>query len=116
MATRRLPSRVRVARSIGPHPGGWRMAQVLFVQGGGAGAHDAWDNKLVASLEAKLGPGFELFYPRMPNEADPKYEAWTQELERAFATLGEDALLVGHSIGGAILIHTLAEARPDQKV
>jgi hypothetical protein len=24
--------------------------QILFIQGGGAGAHDEWDSKLVASL------------------------------------------------------------------
>ena len=26
------------------------MTQILFIQGGGAGTHDEWDNKLVASL------------------------------------------------------------------
>jgi hypothetical protein len=30
--------------------------QVLFIQGGGEGAHDQWDNKLVANLADKLGP------------------------------------------------------------
>jgi pimeloyl-ACP methyl ester carboxylesterase len=85
------------------------MAQILFVQGGGPGAHDAWDNKLVASLQAKLGPGFAVLYPRMPNEALPKYAAWKSRLEREFDALGDGAFLVGHSIGATILIHTLAE-------
>lgn len=31
-------------------PDGSRPAQVLFVQGGGEGTHDSWDDKLVASL------------------------------------------------------------------
>lgn len=92
------------------------MTQVLFVQGGGAGVHDAWDDKLVASLKAELGPGFELIYPRMPNEAEPKYGPWKSCLEREFGALGDGAFLVGHSIGAAILIHVLAEARPDFRI
>ena len=45
--------------------------QVLFVQGAGGSVHDAWDDKLVASLERELGDGHAIIYPRMPNEADP---------------------------------------------
>src|SRR4051812_15264491 len=42
--------------------------RVMFVQGGGEGAHDSWDNKLVASLEQALGAGYSVRYPRMPKE------------------------------------------------
>jgi hypothetical protein len=45
--------------------------QVLFIQGGGAGAHDEWDNKLVESLARELAPTSQIRYPRMPDEADP---------------------------------------------
>jgi len=45
--------------------------QVLFVQGGGKGVHDEWDNKLVASLAQALRPGYAIRYPRMPREGDP---------------------------------------------
>jgi len=83
--------------------------QVLFVQGGGAGTHDAWDNKLVESLRKELGPGYEIHYPVMPNEADPSYAAWKAALEREIAALESGAILVGHSIGGTILINVLAE-------
>jgi Zinc-binding dehydrogenase len=47
--------------------------QVLFIQGGGEGTHEEWDNKLVESLERELGPDYAVCYPRMPPEADPKY-------------------------------------------
>ena len=88
--------------------------QVLFIQGGGAdGTHDEWDNKLAESLERELGPDYEIRYPRMPNEADPKYARWKAALRKEFATLDDGAILVGHSIGGTILISTLAEEPPD---
>jgi predicted alpha/beta hydrolase family esterase len=88
--------------------------QVLFIQGGGEkGTHDEWDNKLAESLGRELGPDYEIRYPRMPNEADPKYARWKAALKKEFAKLDDGALVVGHSIGGTILIGTLAEETPD---
>ncbi|HWC17256.1 MAG TPA: alpha/beta fold hydrolase, partial [Terriglobales bacterium] len=87
--------------------------QILFVQGGGEGAHDQWDKKLVNSLGSELGRDYEIRYPLMPNEADPTYSAWKAALEEDFAGLHEGAILIGHSIGGTILINTLAESRPE---
>jgi predicted alpha/beta hydrolase family esterase len=87
--------------------------QVLFVQGGGEGVHDEWDNKLVASLERELGPNYEIHYPPMPHEADPKYALWKAALKKEFAKLDYGAILVGHSVGATILINVLAEAPPE---
>ncbi len=70
--------------------------QVLFVQGGGEGTHDEWDNKLVASLERELGPDYEIRYPRMPNEGDPQYASWKQALEKELEKLRDGAILIGH--------------------
>ena len=84
--------------------------QVLFIQGGGQDTHDKWDNKLAANLAAELGPDYEIRYPRMPDEGDPKYALWKAALENEFAKLKGRATLVGHSIGGTILISFLAEA------
>lgn len=86
--------------------------QVLFVQGGGEGAHDAWDSKLVASLERELGPGYDIRYPRMPNEDDPRFAPWAAALRQQLDALGDGAILVGHSVGATILVHSLAEDPP----
>ena len=90
--------------------------QGLFVQGGGAGAPDDWDDKLVESLERALGPDYEIRYPRMPNEDDPRYAAWKATLEREIATLDDRAILVGHSLGGTMLVNTLAERSTTRKL
>src|SRR5690242_5852789 len=89
--------------------------QVLFVQGAGEAVHDTWDDKLVQSLERELGSAYTVIYPRMPDEADPHYAVWKAALLNAFEDLDDGAVLVGHSIGGAILIHVLAEQRPRRK-
>ncbi|HEX6533515.1 MAG TPA: alpha/beta fold hydrolase [Gemmatimonadaceae bacterium] len=90
--------------------------QVLFVQGGGERVHDEWDGKLVASLRAELGPNYEIRYPRMPNEDDPSYATWTAILENELAVLDDGAILVGHSLGGTILINALAEHPPERQL
>lgn len=87
--------------------------QVLFIQGGGAGTHDEWDDKLVDSLRRELGDGYEIRYPRMPAEDDPSYAAWGPAISEAIATLEHGAIVVGHSVGGTLLIHALAERPPD---
>jgi predicted alpha/beta hydrolase family esterase len=83
--------------------------QVLFVQGGGSGAHDEWDDKLVESLERELGPDYEIRYPQMPDEDDPRYAAWKATLEKELAALDDRAILIGHSVGGTMLVNALAE-------
>jgi predicted alpha/beta hydrolase family esterase len=90
--------------------------QILFVQGGGAGAHDEWDSKLVDSLRRELGPGYEIRYPSMPYEAEPSYAAWKATLAEEIAALDDGATLIGHSLGGTILINALAEAPPNRKL
>jgi pimeloyl-ACP methyl ester carboxylesterase len=101
---------------------------VLFIQGGGAGVHDRWDDKLAASLSRALGKGWRVRYPRMPGEADPSYAAWapairaeiraSREAKKRDTRLltgsplprGDKPLtLVGHSLGGTILAAALAE-------
>jgi len=86
--------------------------QVLFIQGGGENVHDRWDNKIVESLERELGRDYAVRYPRMPHEADPKYAAWKAALKQQFDRLDDGAILIGHSIGGTILIRTLADEAP----
>lgn len=81
--------------------------QILFVQGGGKGAHDEWDGKLVESLRQALGNGYEIRYPRMPDEGDPSHASWGPAIERELEAMRDDAILVGHSVGGTILLKTL---------
>lgn len=89
---------------------------MLFVQGGGEGAHDDWDVRLADNLKRVLGDGYDVLYPRMPDEADPAYATWAAALRRVFVTLPDGAILLGHSIGATILISALAEQAPPFKL
>ena len=90
--------------------------QILFIQGGGAGTHDEWDDKLVDSLRRELGDGYEVRYPRMPDEDDPSYARWSAAIRREIAALADGAVVTGHSVGGTILVHALAERPPERRL
>jgi predicted alpha/beta hydrolase family esterase len=89
--------------------------KVLFVQGGGEGAHQE-DATLVANLAKELGADYEVHYPVMPHEDSPDYPAWNRILIEQLACLGDDVILVAHSVGATIVVWSLAENRPKQKV
>jgi pimeloyl-ACP methyl ester carboxylesterase len=90
--------------------------QILFIQGGGEGTHDDWDDKLVDSLRRELGDGYEIRYPRMPSEDDPSDAAWGPAIREALVTLDDGAVVVGHSVGGTLLAHALAEDTPGVRI
>jgi predicted alpha/beta hydrolase family esterase len=90
--------------------------QILFIQGGGAGAHDEWDDKLFDSLRREFGDGYEVRYPRMPDEDDPSYARWSAAIRREMTALDDGAVVAGHSVGGTILINVLAERPPEPEL
>src|SRR5262249_52045292 len=82
--------------------------QVLFIQGGGAGAYEV-DGELVASLQDALGSAYQVLYPKMPGEEDPEYQAWKGQIAKELASLDDQVIIVGHSVGGAVLLRYLSE-------
>ena len=90
--------------------------QILFIQGGGAGAHDEWDDKLFDSLRRHLGDGYEVRYPRMPDEHDPSYARWSAAIRREMTDLDDGAIVAGHSVGATILINVLADRPPEPEL
>ena len=89
---------------------------VLFIQGGGEGTYHEWDNVLVDSLRSGLGPGYGVRYPRMPNEGDPSYQQWSETIGHEIADLDEGSVVVGHSLGGTILVQALVDSPPERQL
>jgi predicted alpha/beta hydrolase family esterase len=90
-------------------------AQILFVQGGGSGAHKE-DNKLVASLRKHLGSTYEMRYPQMPRETDPDYQRWRPQIRKELASMKRNVILAGHSLGGSFLLKYLSEEKIETRV
>ena len=89
--------------------------RVLFVHGGGEGAHEA-DHKLAASLQDALGAGYEVRSPKMPNEDGPEYGAWRDRISEELADTDGEAILAGHSLGASLLLKYLAEEVQERPV
>ncbi|MET3668015.1 alpha/beta fold hydrolase [Caulobacter sp. 1776] len=90
--------------------------QVLFLQGAGEGTYDDWDSKLVDSLRRELGPGYEVRYPRLPDEGDPDFGRWVASFHQALAKLDDGAVLVGHSFGATVIALGLAMTPPARRL
>jgi serine hydrolase len=88
--------------------------QVLFIHGGGEGAYEE-DGRLAMSLGGALGAAYGVRCPKMPDEDSPEYGAWRDRISEELAAMDDEVFLVGHSLGGSILLKYLCEeetARP----
>ena len=84
---------------------------VLFIHGGGGGAFEA-DAALADSLRRRLGPGYEVRYPRMPDEEEPDYPTWRRLILEQVTEMGDGAILAGHSIGASVLARVMTDDDP----
>jgi uncharacterized protein len=82
---------------------------ILFIHGAGNQRHPLGSGKLVASLKRELGSDYEVLAPDMPDPDHPRYLAWRDQIEQELDKLDADVLLIGHSLGGAVLLKYLAE-------
>ena len=90
-----------------------RRRQVLFIQA--AGDKRAGSGPLIAHLERALAGDFEVIAPDMPTPDRPQYAPWRDRIAHELAVLvDDDALLVGHSLGGSVLVKCLAEGAHPQ--
>ncbi|QBD77663.1 alpha/beta fold hydrolase [Ktedonosporobacter rubrisoli] len=83
--------------------------QILFIHGSG-NQHDPFGSgKLVAFLRQQLGSDYQVLAPDMPDADNPRYLPWRDQIEQELGKLDTDALVIGHSVGGSILLKYLAE-------
>lgn len=88
---------------------------VLFVHGGGEGAHAA-DEKLAASLRDELGAAYDVRFPKMPDEDRPVYGAWKRRIARELDGMDGEAILVGHSLGASVLLKYLSGEETERPI
>jgi uncharacterized protein len=88
---------------------------VLLIHGGGQGAYEA-DMKWAADLRNALGAAYDVRYPKMLDEHHPEYEAWKNQIAHELTALDGEVILVGHSLGGSILLKYLSEEKVEKPV
>jgi serine hydrolase len=88
---------------------------VLFIHGAGAGAYAA-DRLLADSLQRALGADSEVLCPQMPDEDNAAYPAWKAEIDAWLATMRAPVALVGHSVGGSVLLKYLCDEQRTRQI
>lgn len=86
------------------------MPTVLFVHSAGPQGLGEGSSALLAGLKASLPPQTELVAPQMPDPDSPEAEPWIAACRSAISGVKGDLILVGHSLGGSIILQTLAQS------
>lgn len=81
---------------------------VLLIHGAGEGAYKE-DKNLADNLQKLLGTSYDVRYPKMENENDAPYDIWVNQIKEELSKMHEPTILVGHSVGGSVLIKFLSE-------
>jgi predicted alpha/beta hydrolase family esterase len=86
-----------------------RKEKILFVHSGGAqGLHEG-SSGLLQYLRMHLGHWYDIVSPAMPHPERPMYGAWRDLLSSTLSPLHEELVLIGHSLGGSVLLKFLSE-------
>lgn len=88
---------------------------LIFFHGGGSDEDYDADAKLVASLKLKLGTGYSIHYPLLPNDGTPDMGR-RQQISHEISATQDNVVLVGHSLGASMLLVCLTEMRIKRKI
>ena len=86
------------------------MPDLLFIHSAGSQTDGEGSSALLAHLKQGLSGDYHVIAPVMPDSTQPHYATWAAQLATLLPTLNPQAVLVGHSLGGAILLKYLTEA------
>ncbi len=67
-------------------------------------------------LRNKLGLGYEVIIPIMPNKTNARYEEWEIWMDKLIPFLEGEIILIGHSMGGAFLAKYLSKKTFPKKI
>jgi serine hydrolase len=85
---------------------------VLFIHSAGPQSGEQGSSPFVKHLRQSLGSGFRVTCPAMPAPTKPCYERWRLKLERLLSSEKSPPILVGHSLGGSVLLKYISEHEP----
>lgn len=93
------------------------MAQeVLFVHSAGKQGKEEGSYRLIEYLQRKLGGDYHLIVPLMPDPENPRFGAWAKEIKSVMQKSQGDLLIIGHSLGGSVLLKHLSESTTDKNI
>ncbi|HEY9488352.1 MAG TPA: alpha/beta fold hydrolase [Chryseosolibacter sp.] len=88
---------------------------IIFFHGGGSEEDYEADVKLVASLKSKLGSGYSVHYPLLPDNGTPDLGR-RKQINHEISVSEENVILVGHSLGASMLLACLSEIKTRKQI
>ncbi|MCF6409480.1 alpha/beta hydrolase [Pseudalkalibacillus salsuginis] len=82
---------------------------VLFIHSAGTQGLHQGSSDLAAYLQDALGDEYNVSHPEMPNPENPEYMLWKGQIKKELSTLDGEVILIGHSLGGSVLLKYLSE-------
>ncbi len=82
---------------------------MLFIHSAGPQNLQEGSGPLVHSLMRALQDEYEIRCPTMPAPEHPQYMIWKEQLTKEWAAMAGEVILVGHSLGGSVLLKYLSE-------
>lgn len=87
--------------------------QLLFAHsGGGQGNPGEGSFDLVSYLKRELSSEYDIHFPIIDDPEAPTYKMWKKLFSAEFKKIKQPIILVGHSLGGSMLLKYLSEERP----
>ena len=90
--------------------------EILFVHSAGPQGHHEGSDYLVRYLIDALGTGYRILLPNMPDPENPHYVDWKATLKKELASMDDELILVGHSLGASVLLKYLSEEKLQQRI
>lgn len=90
--------------------------EILFIHSAGPQGHLEGSDFLITYIRKMLGENYAIKTPQMPDPENPHYDLWKEKLESELSTLHKGAILIGHSLGGSVLLKYLSEAGFDKSI
>jgi predicted alpha/beta hydrolase family esterase len=88
-----------------------KKKRILFIHSAGPQGPHQGSGDFIAYLKKVLGSGYAFKAPKMPKPEAPDYAPWKAAIAKALAALKGDVILIGHSLGGSVLVKYLSEER-----
>lgn len=82
---------------------------LLIIHGAGPRSYKVLHEKWVPFMSKSLGPDYHIIAPQMPHPELPQYALWKDTITKNLKTIKGPIILVGHSLGGTILMKYLTE-------
>lgn len=84
--------------------------------GGGQSVPGEGSYDLVAYLRRELSFDFEVHFPLIEDTEAPTYDMWQKMLSVELKAIEQPIILIGHSLGGSMLLKYLSEETPNIEI